>query len=59
MEFLCNFDVRQILGRGSYSEVKRCIDKRTKADYAVKEVVYHNKREKRRIEEEAEVSEQE
>jgi serine/threonine protein kinase len=56
MEFLCQFELREILGKGSFGEVKRCIDKRTKADYAVKELQYRNKREKRRITNEVEVN---
>lgn len=56
MEFLCQFEVREILGKGSFSEVKRCIDKRTKADYAVKELRYKNKTDKRKITNEVEVN---
>ncbi|XP_031563028.1 calcium/calmodulin-dependent protein kinase type II-like [Actinia tenebrosa] len=55
MEFLCQFEVRDILGKGSFSEVKRCIDKRTKTDYAVKELPYRNKKEKSKITNEVEI----
>ena len=55
MEFLCNFDVREILGKGRCSEIKRCIDKRTKIDYAVKEICYQNMKEKTTVTTEAEV----
>ena len=56
MEFVCQFDVREILGQGSFSEVKRCIDKRTRQTFAVKEVSYDTQEQRERIEQEVEVS---
>lgn len=58
MEFVCQFDVREILGQGSFSEVKRCIDKRTRQAFAVKEVSYDTQEQRERIEQEVEVSEE-
>lgn len=57
MEFLCTYEVREILAMGMFSEVKRCIDKRTKEAYAVKIVPYHSENQKKRIEDEIQVSE--
>lgn len=56
MEFLCQFDVREILGQGSFCEVKRCIDKRTRQAFAVKEMNYDTEEQRERIEQEIEVS---
>lgn len=56
MEFVCQYDVRDILGQGSFSEVKRCIDKRTRQAFAVKEMSYDTEEQRERIEQEIEVS---
>lgn len=56
MEFVCQFDVREILGQGSFCEVKRCIDKRTRQAFAVKEMIYDTDELRERIEQEIEVS---
>lgn len=56
MEFVCQFDVREILGHGSFCEVKRCIDKRTRQAFAVKEMIYDTDELRERIEQEIEVS---
>ena len=56
MEFVCQFDVREILGQGSFCEVKRCIDKRTRQAFAVKEMIYDTEEQRERIEQEIEVS---
>ena len=56
MEFLCQFDVREILGQGSFCEVKRCIDKRTRQAFAVKEMTFDTEEQRDRIEQEIEVS---
>lgn len=55
MEFVCQYDVREILGQGSFSEVKKCIDKRTRQAFAVKERVYNTDEQKERIETEIQV----
>ena len=56
MEFVCQFDVREILGQGSFCEVKRCIDKRTRRAFAAKELIYDTDEQRERIEQEIEVS---
>lgn len=56
MEFVCQYDVREILGQGSFCEVKRCIDKRTRQAFAVKEMIYGTDEQRERIEQEIEVS---
>lgn len=56
MEFVCQFDVREILGQGSFCEVKRCLDKRTRQAFAVKEMSYATEEQRERIEQEIEVS---
>ena len=56
MEFVCQFDVREILGQGSCSEIKRCIDKRTRQAFAVKEISCDTQEQRERIELEIEVS---
>lgn len=56
MEFVCQFDVREILGQGSFSEMKRCIDKRTRQAFAVKEISCDTQEQRERIEHEIEVS---
>ena len=56
MEFVCQYDVREILGQGSFSEVKRCIDKRTRQAFAVKEIAYDTAKRRDKIEEEIKVS---
>ena len=40
---------------GMFSEVKRCIDKRTKETYAVKIVTYNSDQQKKRIKNEIKV----
>lgn len=55
MEFVCQFDVREILGQGSFSEVKRCIDKRTRQAFAVKEITCDTEEQKERIEQEIQI----
>lgn len=52
MEFVCQYDVREILGQGSFTEVKRCIDKRTRQAFAVKEMAYNTVEQKDKIEQE-------
>lgn len=56
MEFVCQYDVREILGQGSFSEVKRCIDKRTRQAFAVKEMAYDTAERRDKIELEIKVS---
>ena len=56
MEFVCQFDVREILGQGSFCEVKRCIDKRTRQAFAVREMIYDTEEQRERIEQEVQVS---
>lgn len=56
MEFVCQYDVREILGQGSFSEVKRCTDKRTRQAFAVKEISYDTEEKREKIEQEIEVS---
>lgn len=56
MEFVCQYDVREILGQGSFYEVKRCIDKRTRQTFAVKEMSYDTEEKREKIEQEVEVS---
>lgn len=56
MEFVCQYDVREILGQGSFSEVKRCIDKRTRQAFAVKEMAYETDEQRERIDQEIQVS---
>lgn len=56
MEFVCQYDVREILGQGSFSEVKRCIDKRTRQAFAVKEIAYDTAKRRDKIEQEIKVS---
>lgn len=55
MEFLCQYEVREILAMGMFSEVKRCIDKRTKEAYAVKIVTYSSDQQKKRIKNEIKI----
>jgi len=55
MEFVCQYDVREILGQGSFCEVKRCIDKRTRQAFAVKEMIYGTDEQRERIEQEIEI----
>ena len=56
MEFMCQFDVREILGQGCFSQVQRCIDKRTRQAFAVKEMTHNTDEQRERIEQEIEVS---
>ena len=56
MEFVCQYDVRDILGQGSFSEVKRCIDKRTRQAFAVKEITYNTDEQREKIEQEIQVN---
>lgn len=56
MEFVCQYDVREILGQGSFSEVKRCIDKRTRQAFAVKEIAFDTAKRRDEIEQEIKVS---
>ena len=56
MEFVCQYDVREILGQGSFSEVKRCVDKRTRQAFAVKEMTYDTEEQRERIEQQIQVS---
>lgn len=55
MEFVCQYDVREILGQGSFSEVKRCIDKRTRQAFAVKEIAYDTAKRRDEIEQEIKI----
>ena len=55
MKFEDVYEVKELLGKGSFAEVKKCINRKTSQLFAVKEVDYQNAEDREQVENESEV----
>ena len=55
MRFEDVYEVKELLGKGSFAEVKKCVNRRTSQLFAVKEIHYKDAEEREKIEQESEV----
>lgn len=57
MRFEDVYEVKELLGKGSFAEVKKCVNRRTSQLFAVKEVQYKDAEEREKVEQESEILE--
>lgn len=55
MRFEDVYEVKELLGKGSFAEVKKCVNRRTSQLFAVKEIHYKDAEEREKVEQESEV----
>ena len=55
MRFEDVYEVKELLGKGSFAEVKKCVNRRTSQLFAVKEIQYKDAEEREKVEQESEV----
>lgn len=55
MKFEDIYDVKELIGKGSFAEVKKCVNRKTSQLFAVKEIHYENAEEREKVERESEV----
>lgn len=58
MKFEDVYDVKELIGKGSFAEVKKCVNRKTSQLFAVKEIHYENAEEREKVERESEILEQ-
>ena len=56
MKFEDIYEVKEFIGKGSFAEVKKCINQRTREIFAVKEISFGAEEDQRKAENEVEVS---
>jgi len=55
MKFEDAYEVKELIGKGSFAEVKKCVNRKTSQIFAVKEIHYENTEEREKVENESEV----
>ena len=55
MKFEDVYEVKELIGKGSFAEVKKCVHRKTLQLFAVKEIHYINAEEREKVEKESEV----
>lgn len=55
MRFEDVFEVKELIGKGSFAEVKKCVSRRTSQLFAVKEIHFKNSDEREKVEQESEI----
>ncbi|XP_068725680.1 calcium/calmodulin-dependent protein kinase type II subunit delta-like [Montipora capricornis] len=55
MRFEDVFEVKELIGKGSFAEVKKCVNRRTSQLFAVKEIHFKNSDEREKVEQESEI----
>lgn len=55
MKFEDVYEVKELIGKGSFAEVKKCVNRKTSQLFAVKEIHYENAEERENVEHESEV----
>lgn len=55
MKFEDVYEVKELIGKGSFAEVKKCVNRKTSQLFAVKEIHYKNAEEREKVENESEV----
>ena len=55
MKFEDVYEVKELIGKGSFAEVKKCVQRKTLQLFAVKEIHYINAEEREKVEMESEV----
>jgi len=58
MKFEDAYEVKELIGKGSFAEVKKCVNRKTSQIFAVKEIHYENTEEREKVENESEILEQ-
>lgn len=57
MKFEDVYEVKELIGKGSFAEVKKCVHRKTLQLFAVKEIHYINAEEREKVEKESEILE--
>lgn len=58
MKFEDVYEVKELIGKGSFAEVKKCVNRKTLQLFAVKEIHYENSEQREKVEKESEIMEQ-
>lgn len=55
MKFEEVYEIKELIGKGSFAEVKKCVNRKTSQLFAVKEIHYEDAEHREKIENESEV----
>ena len=55
MKFEDVYEIKELIGKGSFAEVKKCVNRKTSQLFAVKEIHYQDAEHREKIEKESEV----
>lgn len=55
MKFEDVYEIKELIGKGSFAEVKKCVNRKTLQLYAVKEIHYEDAEHREKVENESEV----
>lgn len=56
MKFEEVYEIKELIGKGSFAEVKKCVNRKTSQLFAVKEIHYEDAEHREKVENESEVS---
>lgn len=56
MKFEDVYEIKELIGKGSFAEVKKCVNRKTSQLFAVKEIHYEDAEHREKVENESEVS---
>ena len=55
MKFEEVYEIKELIGKGSFAEVKKCVNRKTSQLFAVKEIHYEDAEHREKVENESEV----
>ena len=55
MKFEEIYEIKELIGKGSFAEVKKCVNRKTSQLFAVKEIHYEDAEHREKVENESEV----
>lgn len=55
MKFEDVYEIKELIGKGSFAEVKKCVNRKTLQLFAVKEIHYEDAEQREKVENESEV----
>lgn len=55
MKFEDVYEIKELIGKGSFAEVKKCVNRKTSQLFAVKEIHYEDAEHREKVENESEV----